>query len=100
MSTVIKLIFEGLSWRRIDLETWQGWMDEDYSDPDGFRLGTFVTPCCTTQVRLSDLVYDWPQGFSRYYLTASNVGRTLSPASVRQLEVVLGCKLCVIRQQL
>jgi hypothetical protein len=85
---------------KIALETWQGWMDEDYSDPDGFRLGPFVTPCCTTEVRLSDLVYDWRQGFSRYYLTASNVRRPLSSASIGQLEGVLGCKLRIIRQQL
>ena len=96
--------FEGVACPKcrseIDLDTWQGWMEEDYSDPDGFRLGSFVTPCCTTEVRLSDLVYDWPQGFSRYHLTARNVGRPLSSASIRQLEGVLGCKLRVIRQQL
>jgi hypothetical protein len=85
---------------KIDLGTWQSWMDEDYAESSGFRLGDFVTPCCSAQVRLSDLLYDWPQGFSRYYLIARNPDRPLSEASVGELERVLGCKLRVIRQHL
>jgi hypothetical protein len=82
----------------IEQETWQTWMDQDYSDPSGFRLSSFVAPCCGAEVKLNDLVYDWPQGFSRYYLSASNVGRPLSSATITKLEGELGCKLRVIRQ--
>jgi hypothetical protein len=84
--------------REIELETWQNWMSEDSADGAGFRLGSFLTPCCATEVTLNDLVYKWPQGFSRYYLDARNMNRRLSAASIRKLEEVLGCKLRAIRQ--
>jgi hypothetical protein len=86
--------------RKIELETWQGWMSEDSSDSGGFRLGSFATPCCGTNVTLNELAYKWPQGFSRYHLGASNIGRRLTAAAIRKLEEVLGCKLRVIRQHI
>jgi len=86
--------------REIDLETWQNWMSEDSSDGEGFRLASFVTPCCAGAVTLNDLVYEWPQGFSRYHLGARNAGRRFSAASIRKLEEVLGCRLRVIRQHI
>jgi hypothetical protein len=86
--------------REIDLQIWQNWMSEDTSDGGGFRLAPFVTPCCAAVMTLNDLVYKWPQGFSRYHLGASNVGRQLSAASIRRLEEVLGCRLRVIRQHI
>jgi hypothetical protein len=86
--------------KKIELETWQGWMFEDGPDDGGFRLGPLTTPCCKTEVTLNDLVYDWPQGFSRYYLSARNAGARFPVAVTRKLEDLLGCKLRVIRQRL
>ena len=86
--------------RKIDLGRWQGWMSEDYSEGSGFCLRSFATSCCATTVTLNDLVYKWPQGFSRYYLSARNVGSRLSAASMGRLEKALGCKLRTIRQRI
>lgn len=86
--------------REIDLEIWQTWMSEDSSDEGGFRLASFATPCCAVGVTLNDLVYTLPQAFSRYHLSARNVGRKFSAASIKKLEQVLGCRLRVVRQHI
>jgi hypothetical protein len=84
--------------KEIALEQWQEWMDEDFVD-GSFRLRPIITPCCDRRATLSELDYDWPQGFSRYALTARNPGGDLKPV-VARLEGVLGCKLRMIRQHL
>jgi hypothetical protein len=86
--------------REIDLEIWQSWMSDDSTDGGGFRLASFATPCCALGVTLNDLVYTLPQAFSRYYLSARNVERRFSAASITKLERVLGCRLRVVRQHI
>jgi hypothetical protein len=47
---------------------WQDRMDEDdQGRDDGFKLASYATPCCGATCTLHELVYDWPQGFARFY---------------------------------
>lgn len=79
----------------IDLDWWSAAMDEA-AEVEFARLDA-VTPCCRTNVSLNDLVYDWPQGFSRFEIRAMNPGiSVLESDSLHQLEVTLGCSLRVI----
>jgi hypothetical protein len=75
-------------------------MSADHTESSGFRLRPIVTLCCGETTTLNHLEYNWPQGFSRYYLRARNAGRPLSAASVGKLEGVLGCKLWTVRQHI
>jgi hypothetical protein len=84
----------------IEIDTWQEWMSEDYSDDAGFRLGVFATPCCGARTTLNELLYDWPQGFSRYALCAVNAGDAAAPSAAPELEAALGCRLRVIQRML
>lgn len=79
----------------VPIRWWQQQMDEDYDN--GFTLRTHVTPCCGQPHTLADLVYEWPQGFSRFSLAARNPGiGTLDDVHQRELERILGTKLLVI----
>ncbi len=80
------------------MDTWQDWMEADDSEGGGFRLQPLVTPCCHRSATLDDLLYDMPQGFSRYALSAMNVGSELSSAVLAKLEDSLGCRLRVVYQ--
>jgi len=84
----------------IDMERWQEWMDEDYSDK-GFTLMTHPMPCCGAQHALHDLAYDWPQGFARCDVCAMNpkLGK-LSDEQRSQFEAILGCPVRVIYEHL
>jgi hypothetical protein len=86
--------------KKIAVGAWLKWMDADYSRNGGFRLKPLTTPCCRTTTTLNDLVYDWPQGFSRYALSAMNINKRLPSTVLKKLEAVLRCKLRVIRQML
>ena len=84
----------------ITTEVWHGWMDADFSEPDGLRLDPLVLDCCGSSTTLNGLVYDWPQGFSRYMLSVRNGGLEHPQAVMPELEQILGCKLRMIRQKL
>jgi hypothetical protein len=83
----------------IVLEVWQDWMSQDCEEDGGFRLAGVAAPCCKAMTSLDDLAYDWPQGFSRYSLKATNADG-LRDDAVAKLEAVLGCKLRRIRQMI
>ena len=56
-----------------------------------------LTPCCQTRLSLNNLDYNWPQGFARFILKATNPGiPVLERQAVDGLEQILGCKLRVI----
>ena len=56
-----------------------------------------LTPCCQTRLSLNNLDYNWPQGFARFILKATNPGiPNLERQAVDELERILGCKLRVI----
>jgi hypothetical protein len=81
----------------LPLEWWQQRMDDDYHQ--GFRLSRYPTPCCGATHTLHELVYDWPQGFGRFAVTAMNprIGR-LNEARRRELEQILGTPVRIIYQ--
>lgn len=80
----------------IEMEFWQGWMDQDYGDK-GFTLVKHLMPCCGGQHTLHDLVYEWPQGFTRCDVCAMNpnIGE-LSDEQIAHFEAILGCPVRVI----
>jgi hypothetical protein len=91
--------FEGVSCpmchHPIDLDWWSLAMDNAAALQ--FASLETITPCCRAKVSLNDLVYDWPQGFSRFEIRAMNPGiSVLGSDSLHQLEVILGCPLRVI----
>jgi hypothetical protein len=82
----------------ISIAWWQEHMDKDF-ERNGFKVATYVTPCCGTRTTMHDLVYEWPQGFCRFSLSAMNgdLGK-LDESHKRDLEAILECKLRVIYQ--
>jgi len=82
----------------IPFDWWQKTMDADYDG--GFRLSAFATPCCNSPRTLNDLVYEWPQGFGRFALTAMNPNTgKLDVADKKSIESALGAKLRVIHRR-
>lgn len=78
---------------------WHAWMDADWHGEDGFHLHDHESPCCGTTMTLNDLIYDWPQGFARWFVGARNEGRgPLTEDEVAQLEAIAGMKLKAIAQ--
>ncbi|MCE9638190.1 MAG: hypothetical protein K8T90_21010 [Planctomycetes bacterium] len=87
---------------RSDLtDWWSDRMDDDYDATGGFALATYATPCCAKVLTLHDLVYEWPQGFARFSLSAFNPRVAALDERLRQeLEAILGTKLRVILRHL
>ena len=80
---------------------WSDRMDDDYDGSNGFALATYAAPCCSKQVTLNDLAYEWPQGFAKFALSARNPRvATLDESSRHELETILGTKLRVILRHL
>lgn len=84
----------------IDVETtWHDWMDSDWHGEDGFHLHRHRTPCCGTELTLNDLVYHFPQGFARWFVSARNVNRgPLTGEEIERLEGIAGIPLRAIAQ--
>ena len=74
-------------------------MDEDWHGEDGFHLHRHITPCCRSDVNVNDLVYEWPQGFARWFIAARNTGRgPLTDSERQELEAIAGLPLRAIAQ--
>ena len=84
----------------ISIDTWQEWMNADYSEEEGFRLEPVPLSCCNQRYTLNDLVYEMPQGFSRYALSALNIDRDLTETLITKLEGALGCRVRIIHQMI
>ncbi len=82
----------------LEVESWQGSMDRDYSEEGGFRLDAQSMACCGQRSTLNDLKYTWPQGFSRFALRAADPGGEVPARLLAELESSLGCRLRVIHQ--
>lgn len=83
----------------ISTDQWHAWMDEDWHGEDGFHLHRHTVPCCKVDLLLSELVYVWPQGFARWFVSARNEGRgPLTMDEVAKLESVAGMPLKAIAQ--
>ena len=66
----------------------------DLSRLKSFRNLKITTPCCRAPSTLNDLDYEWPAGFARFVLEASNPNVSELPGQqVRALSRILGCKL-------
>ena len=84
----------------VGLDWWHRCMQQDY-DGSGFRLEDYTLPGCTCSHPLNELVYDWPQGFSKFSLEAMNpnIGR-LPDVAKSELERILMTQLIVIYQHI
>lgn len=83
----------------ITTETWHDWMDSDWHGEEGFHLHRHNAPCCDAEITLNDLIYEWPQGFARWFVGARNEGRgPLTPDEISKLEAVAGIALKGIAQ--
>jgi hypothetical protein len=84
----------------IDIDSWQGWMDEDF-DGKGFTLSKHAMSCCGAEHTLHELRYQLPQGFGRFEVSAMNpdVGE-LSEDQIALLEQILGCRVRIIYQHI
>ena len=82
----------------LSIDTWQELMDADYSEEEGFHLEPFPLSCCNQRYTLNDLVYEMPQGFSRYALSALNIDQSLTETLITKLEDALGCRVRIIHQ--
>ncbi len=80
-------------------DLWHGWMNADWHGEEGFHLHRHATPCCRAEVTLNALIYEWPQGFARWFVGARNGGRgPLKETEVARLESVAGLPLKAIAQ--
>ena len=70
----------------------------DASDDGGFELRSWPMPCCGRHATLNELVYEWPQAFGRFALTAPDPGTELPVELFADLESTLGCKLRLVHQ--
>lgn len=83
----------------IPQEWWEDQMEADYND--GFKLASYDTPCCGKGTNLNQLVYDQPQGFSRFAVSATNPGiERLSDQQRAEFEAILGAKFRVVYSRL
>lgn len=84
--------------RDLDMGVWQELVEDDASEDGGFYLRSRPMPCCGRRATLNELVYEWPQAFGRFALTATDPGTELPAALLANLESTLGCKLRVVHQ--
>ncbi|MBT8418034.1 MAG: hypothetical protein KJO42_11385 [Silicimonas sp.] len=83
----------------IPVSHWHEWMSSDLHGEEGFHLHRHRSPCCGVEMRLNDLIYKWPQGFARWFVSARNVGRgPLTPEEIGSLEAIAGLPLKGIAQ--
>ena len=82
----------------IDATWWGHRMHEEAGS--GFPLLPLEMPCCRKRRTLNELIYQRPQGFARFSLTAlnANIG-DLSEGQKREFEQILGCRLRKILQR-
>jgi hypothetical protein len=76
----------------LDRDWWQGHMD--HASSREFRNLRVTVPCCGAATSLDRLDYEWPAGFARFVLEASNPNVSELPGQqLRALGRLLGCQL-------
>lgn len=84
---------------RFTVPQWHEWMNEDWHGEEGFHLHRHLSPCCQVEMTLNELIYEWPQGFARWFVGARNEGRgPLAPHEIEKLEAIAGMPLKGIAQ--
>lgn len=74
----------------VDVEWWAVLLEERVEA--GFANLTVPAPCCSAEVSLNELHYDWPCGFARFELEVWNPNRDwLTAAELAELAAALGC---------
>ena len=66
----------------------------------GYPFDAHTMPCCGVSATLHALVYELPQGFARFALSAMNPRIGFDDRMREQLESILGTKLLVIYRHL
>lgn len=77
-----------------------GWWPDAMDRAHGRHFADLAVtvPCCGAATSLNDLRYDWPAGFARFVLEATNPGvPELPDAALAELERRLGAPLRVVR---
>ncbi len=83
----------------LDTGWWGHQMDHCWDAEAGFNLHAHALPCCGVPLSLDKLVYEWPQGFARWMVSARNENRVpLTAEELGRLEAVAGLKLRAIAQ--
>ena len=78
--------------RELAIDWWSDWMSQE--EELGCPLNPAALPCCGSVHSLADLVYDWPQGFSRFSIGAMNPNIQDLPRTVqREFEAIMGCSV-------
>jgi hypothetical protein len=83
----------------VSVDWWAERLNEDYEN--GFKLATYVLPCCNARCTFNEMVYEWPQAFGKFSLEARNpnIGM-LNEKDKNVLEEILGTSLIVVYQHL
>lgn len=80
----------------LSIEQWHELMDRDY-DGAGFRLERYPVPCCGSSETVDSLRYHFPQGFSRFVLSARDPDRLeVADEERASFERLLGCAVRVL----
>lgn len=83
--------------KQVESEGWAAWMSDDFGAGPGFTLRIRRMPCCGAEATLNDLIYDMPQGFARFAVSAMNYDRApLSSAEMDALEEAMGGPVRVV----
>lgn len=84
----------------LETEWWGDQMNHCWNDEKRrFHLHPHSLPCCGASRDLSELVYEWPQGFATWFVSARNEGRgPLTGDELARLETIAGQKLTAIAQ--
>lgn len=84
---------------QVDMEWWGKRMDHAWDDDDGFHMCGLEMPCCGATTRLDTLVYDPPQRFSTWFVSARDSGHgKLTETELAALEKGAGLPILSIYQ--
>jgi hypothetical protein len=79
------------------VDWWSGAMESAFQNQ--FEDLTVVMPCCSQELSLNELNYNWPAGFAKFALRINNpnISHNLSDDQMHELENILGCQLRQVR---
>ena len=85
----------------LELNWWGEAMTKGFAESSGFQLKKHKVPCCSAELSLNELSYNFNQAFGRFALSAMNpnIGM-LSSEAIEKLEAALGCKVQTIYRHL
>lgn len=78
----------------INIEDWQQAMDISFENK--FTDLLFITPCCSKQSSLNELIYNMPAGFSKFEINVIDPENPLNDDNLKELAVILKTSLRII----